>query len=193
MNATGTKQAENIVKTWNDTQTKIWDGLLEAMQGAAGGLKATQGWEQVYKNTLESCQESVNKALEAQTQWIRIWSEGLTSRGAPAEVAEGIRVMQQTAKTWIDAQGQVWASWFEIARKLDPSRVVGGWDKVLDAWQQAVRKAAEAQSQWFTSQATVAVREADAATSRDPGKATVAVREADAATSRDAGTKPTKL
>lgn len=151
-----TKQADSIVAGWTETQMKMWDSWLEAVLGATG-MKAPEGWEHVYKVTLTSLEGSVKTALEAQTEWTQMWAEGLPDgQGAPEEVVQGARLVQEMFKGWIETQRRLWDGWFEIARKLDPTVVTRGWERVLGPWQQTVRKAAEAQKEW----ATAATREA---------------------------------
>jgi hypothetical protein len=146
----GTKQAENTAKSWAETQLKIYDKWFETFQ-AASAPKAFQGLEQIRKTTIDSWEESVKSSLHAQAELGRIVVDTLGSWGpAPAQNGDGafLRQLREVVKSSTDAQTQIWSSWFDAARKLDVSLVTGSWDKLVEATQQAVRKAWEAQAEW---------------------------------------------
>ncbi|MGH2703754.1 MAG: hypothetical protein ACRDJ4_01260 [Actinomycetota bacterium] len=143
-----TKQAGGLFKTWTDTQVKVWDSWVQALRGSAG-FNATEGWEHVQKTTLETWEDAVRKALDAQSEWARVWTEGFVGgERTPEEVAEGARVVQEMVRSWIEAQQQLWEKWFDLAKKVTPATFTRGFEKVTEAWQQALRKATEAQREW---------------------------------------------
>ncbi len=143
-----TKQAEETFKSWTGAQKKLWDDWLKAVQGL-GKSQPTEVWEK----TVESWQESVKNTLDAQIEWTRLWAESLTTaKGTPKEMVEWAQQGQDMIKRWAETQRQVWESWFEVVKKLQPSTLGGNWglegQKFFQVWQQAIQKAQDAQAEW---------------------------------------------
>jgi hypothetical protein len=149
-----TKQAERAVKAWTDTQIKVWDSWFDTVQASTTSRSGM--WDQVRKSTIESLQKSVAKTLDAQAELTHVLTESLASIWSTAEDApDRVRIAEIDAltKSATEAQKQLWASWFDVAKKIESSQFAAGWQKVLDAWQQAIRKALETQAEWFEVQA----------------------------------------
>lgn len=152
------KQTEDIFKSWTEAQTKMWNDWLKAMQGFGGSPSS-----QVWGKTVEAWDESIKKTLDAQVEWTQRWAESFTtSKGAPKEMGEWAKQGEDMIKRWTDTQRQLWASWFAIVKKLDPSAAGVGvdWDrdgrKFLQGWQEAIQKALDTQAesvrQWTEAQ-----------------------------------------
>ena len=144
----GTKQAQEIFNSWIDTQKQMWDEWFKATQGFGKG-QGTEAW----RKTVEAWEESLKKNLNLQMEWTKLWADGFTSvRGAPEELLGWAQQGQDMMRRWADTQMQLWAGWFEIMKKLDPSTPGGGWqresEKVVLIWQEAVKKALDAQVEW---------------------------------------------
>jgi hypothetical protein len=149
-----TKQAERAVKAWADTQIKVWESWIDTIQASTSGRSGV--WDQVRKATIDSLEKSVSKTLDAQLELTHVLAETLSGYLSTAEdAAEKARIAEfdSITKSATDAQRQLWASWFDVAKKVDLTQFAAGWEKIVDAWQQAVRNALEAQAQWFEVQA----------------------------------------
>jgi len=143
-----TKQTEDMFKTWTEAQTKMWDEWLRAMQGFSRP-QASEAWGK----SVEAWEESVKKTLDAQNEWTRLWAASFTTvSGTPKEMVEWARQGQEMVRRWVETQKQLWEGWFQIAKRLDPSKVGGSWEqegqKFLQAWQDAVKKGMESQAEW---------------------------------------------
>jgi hypothetical protein len=143
------KQTEDTFKSWADMQRKMWDDWMKGIQN----LGRSQP-EQVWDKTLDAWEDSVKRTLDTQIEWTRAWADGLSSvKGTPSEMAEWARQGQEMATRWGETQRQLWQNWFETVRKLRPSAFGGSWDRegqrFVQAWQDAVHKALEAQAEWM--------------------------------------------
>jgi hypothetical protein len=144
-----TKQTEDLFKTWTDAQTKMWNDWLKAMQGF-GRPQASQVWEK----TIEAWEESIKRTFDAQKDWSRRWAESFTaSKGAPKEMIDWAKQGQDMMTHWTDTQKQLWESWFQIIKRLDPSAPGMNWggegQKFVQSWQDAVQKALDTQAEWL--------------------------------------------
>ncbi len=140
-----TKQSQDMFKTWTDTQKKMWEDWFQTMQG----LGASQPNE-VWKKTVDGWSDSINKTLDAQAEWIRVWADTAgTAKNMPKETAEWAKQGHDMMKRWTETQKQLWTTWFDIVRKLDPGKNWGqDGQKFLQGWQDAVKKAADTQAEW---------------------------------------------
>jgi gas vesicle protein len=144
-----TKQTEEILKTWTDVQKKSWEGWLETIKSYDASQPA-----QVWEKTINTWQDSVKRTLEAQAEGSRIWAESVTSvQGAPKEVAEWAKQVQEMTQRWTEVQQQLWDNWFEVAKKADPSKIGETWggsegQNILQAWQDVAQKVLNTQSEW---------------------------------------------
>lgn len=155
-----TKQAEQLVNTWSETQKKLWDNWLEAAQTMSGGanLKAL---ESERKKAVDAWEASVKKGLEAQTEWAKMWVDGLAAnKSTPKPTLEWAKQMQGMMKSWTNSQTELAHVWFEMVKKVDTSDMGDMWETqgkgMVKAWQEAVDKSVEAQhsmSQFWTQAA----------------------------------------
>ena len=152
-----TKQTEHLMNTWSDTQKKMWEGWLGAMNSSAN-LKMMEAER---KKALETWETSVQQGLAAQAEWAKLWTEGLSAnKSVPQPTLEWAKQMSAMMKSWTDTQQELSHLWFEMAKQMDPSQMGGSWDQqskgVVKAWQDAVDKSLEAQKTMsqFWSQAT---------------------------------------
>lgn len=150
-----TQQADRAVKAWVDTQMKVWESWVDAVESTTTSRSGL--WDQVRKSTLDALQQSVSKTLDAQAELTHVLSQSLAGIWTTSEDATNrarIAQISATTKTATEAQKQLWASWFDMAKKVDASQFGPAWQKVLEAWQKAIRTALDAQAQWFHAEAT---------------------------------------
>ena len=148
-----TKQAERAVKAWADTQIKVWESWIGTVEASTTGRSGL--WDQMRKSTLDSLEKSVAKTLDAQAELTHVLTESLAGIWTSADDGvDRVRISEIDAvtKSATEAQKQLWASWFDVAKKVETSQLAAGWQKILEAWQQAIRKALETQAQWFEVQ-----------------------------------------
>lgn len=145
-----TKQAEDMLKTWTNSQQAMWDSWLKTMQGFGTSSSTADTWEK----SIETWKESVKRALDAQTAWTQFWADSIASSpGATKQSTDWSKQLLDMTKRWTETQSQLWDSWFETIKKTDPSNMSQNWNteemqKIVQTWQEAAQRAMEAQMEW---------------------------------------------
>lgn len=145
-----TARAEEILRTWTDVQRKMWESWHDAMR-SAGTAQSTEAW----KETIAIWSEAVNRALQAQVEWTKFWTDSMTTGSTtPTEVAEWSQRIIDIMKSWAETQTQLSERWFETMKQADPTTMAAPWDskeaqKVVQDWQEATQKLLEAQMGWL--------------------------------------------
>lgn len=151
------KQTEDMFKTWSESQKTMWDTWLGMMQQGAAAPAQTSA---VWKATVETWEQVVKNSLNAQAEWTRIWVEGVTGSGLPKELAEWAQQTHEMTKRWGEAQQQLWESWFDLMKKVDPAHMPEDWEnesqKVFKSWQESTQKIMETQAEWVRRWSAVA-------------------------------------
>lgn len=142
------KQSEEMLKTWAETQKKMWDDWMKAVQGS-GKSPSTEVWEK----TVDTWNQTIQRLLDAQVEGARHWAENFTTaKGTPEETAEWAKRGQDIITRWTETQKQLWGSWFEVIKKLDASNMMN-WardgQKFIQSWQETIEKALDSQAEWF--------------------------------------------
>ena len=161
-----TKQTEELVTTWSNTQKQMWDNWLGAMESMSGDANL-QTFETERKKVVDTWEASVKKGLEAQAEWAKLWADNLkATKGTPKPMVDWAKQMQGMMKSWTDSQEELSKVWFEMVRKMDMTEMsdnMGDQSKqVVGAWQDAVDKSLEAQKNMteFWSQAAMMQKKA---------------------------------
>lgn len=141
------KQSEEMFKTWTETQKKLWEDCLKAMQGF-GKSPSTEVWEK----TVDTWHQTIQRVLEAQLEGARHWAESAsTAKGSTEETAEWAKRGQELITRGTETQKQLWGNWFEFVKKLDVSNMTNwGRDgqKFVQSCQETIQKALESQTEW---------------------------------------------
>ena len=146
------KQSEDMLKSWTETQKKMWDEWTKAMQGF-GKSPSTDAWEK----TVETWNQTIQRVLDGQVEGARLWAENITTtKGTPQEMTEWAKQGEDIITRWTETQKQLWGHWFEIVKKLDASNIMN-WtrdgQKFVQNWQETVQKAQDAQTDWLRTTA----------------------------------------
>ena len=143
-----TKQTEELVATWSDTQKQMWDNWLGAMESMSGNSNLEM-FETERKKVVDTWEASVKQGLEAQAEWAKMWADSLkANKGTPKPMVDWAKQMQSMMKSWTDSQEELSKVWFEMVRKMDMTEASNMGDQskqVVRAWQDAVDKSLEAQ------------------------------------------------
>jgi hypothetical protein len=145
-----TKQTGEMLKTWSETQKKLWDNWLETVQQGASKSQGTEIWQA----TINTWEETVKSMLEAQNEWVQTWARSFDTAklDLPKELKEWADQAQDMMKQWSEAQQQLWQSWFEMIKQVNPARMSGDWgtesQKMYQTWQESALKMMEAQKEW---------------------------------------------
>lgn len=142
------KQSEEMLKTWTETQKKMWDECMRTVQGF-GKSPSTEVWQKI----VDSWNQTIQKVLDTQVEGARVWAENLTTaKGTPQETAEWAKQGQDLITRSTETQKQLWGSWFEVVKKFDASNMMN-WprdgQKFLQSWQETIQKALDTQAEWL--------------------------------------------
>jgi hypothetical protein len=149
-----TKQANDMIKTWTGTQQRVWESWVETMQVSASGPS-----QEAWQKTVETWRNTVKQALESQNELARLWSEsvhalpGTAGVQAPAGMAEFMRNMLEMSKVFTETQTRFSENYFEMLKKADVEALARSWNpaqaqQIMQTWQDATKKAVEAQQEW---------------------------------------------
>lgn len=143
------KQSEEMFKSWTDTQKKIWDNWLEAVQKSTAPMQGAQVWQQ----TVKTWEDTVNNVLDAQNNWVDTWVNSFDPDGTPEEMAHWFKQTQGMMKKWNETQQGLWKNWFDLAKQVDVSKMTTSWEeqgeKAFKNWQDSMQKVMNAQMDWM--------------------------------------------
>ena len=145
-----TKQTEEMFKTWTETQKKMWDNWLETIDQGSMPAQAAETWQK----SLDTWEGAMKNILAAQNEWARMWTENLSgTKNVPKEMVEWAQQAQGMNQRWNDGQQQLWHSWFEAARKVEPGEMPEAWakegEKLFRNWQESAQQIMEEQIEWI--------------------------------------------
>ena len=143
-----TKQSQEMLQTWTDTQKKMWDGWLQTVQKSGAPFQNNEIWQK----TIETWESTVNSTLSAQSEWMQKWTGTLNSQeNVPDQFVKWAGQTEKMMEQWSSTQKQMWESWFEMMKKADLSKMAETFDaegkKAFEAWQQSAQKLQETQEQ----------------------------------------------
>jgi hypothetical protein len=134
-------------------QRRVWESWITPLKGLAAA--PGQGGAATYRQALELWEGAVKQALDAELEWTRLWSDGLSAaKGSSDPAASCARNTHEMMRAWTDAHKQLWESWFSTLRQWDPAASPAGdlWDKqartVLNAWEEAAKAAQQSMADW---------------------------------------------
>ena len=144
-------QFEEMMKTWTDTQKKVWDGYFETIQGL-NKPASTRMWEK----TVSMGEDMFKDLLKTQLQGVTAWVDGLAKmEGVPAQVVESARQFQEMTARWNKTQTELIENWFGMMKKFTPSNPAEAWTEMPQAmfkpWQDAFETVMDAQMKWMNT------------------------------------------
>jgi hypothetical protein len=144
-----TKQSEDMLKSWTDTQKKMWDNWLEMMQQGPSQAQAAQVWQK----TIETWEETVNSTLAAQGEWTKMWMDSLDTKNMPEETVQWAKQAEDMSQKWAEAQKQMWQGWFDMLKQADVTKMVSSWEgegqKAFQNWQDSAKQIMDTQMNWL--------------------------------------------
>jgi len=144
-------QFEHMMKTWTDTQKKMWDGYFETVQGM-NKPASTRMWE----STVSMGEDMFKDLLKTQLQGVTAWVDGLAKMdGVPAQVVESARQFQEMTARWNKTQTELIENWFGMMKKFTPSNPAEAWTEIpqtmFKPWQDAFETVMDAQMKWMNT------------------------------------------
>jgi len=146
-----TQSFEDMMKTWTESQKKMWDSFFETMQGL-GKSQSAQVWER----TISMGEQAFKNTFKTQSEWIQNWVKEMSAmEGVPAQAQETAKQFQKMYEQWSETQARLWVAWFDMLKKFDPSKGIGAWSETspspFQAWQDSTQKVMETQIEWMRS------------------------------------------
>jgi hypothetical protein len=143
-----TKQNEEMFKAWTEAQTKMWEAYTESVSSL--GKSPT---EKVWEQTIAAGEDLVKNSLTAQADWLKTWAENFKAlEGMPEQSTKTLNQFQEMTQQWKATQEKLWAAWFDMLKKFDPSQFAGAWSNIpkdpFQAWQESTKQVMEAQMEW---------------------------------------------
>jgi hypothetical protein len=143
-----TKQNEELFKAWTEAQTKMWEAYTESVSNF-GKSPGEKYWEQ----TIAAGEELVKNSLTTQAEWMKTWAENLKAQdGMPEQATESLEQFKEMTERWVATQSNLWAAWFDMLKKFDPSQFGGAWANVpkapFQSWQESTKQVMDAQMEW---------------------------------------------
>ena len=144
-------QAEDMVKAWTESQQKLWNTWLEALQNSPQSTSA-----KVWPEGISKWQESVDSTIDSQLGSLRKWAENAKNfESAPAETRNWANEGVQMVERWTGAQRQLWELWFEFLRKTEAGTAKEGgkehFEQLVQSWQDMTKQIMELQQDWASS------------------------------------------
>jgi hypothetical protein len=144
-------QYEDMLKTWTDTQKKVWDGYFDSVQGLNKSQSARM-WE----STLSMGEDMLKNMLKTQMEGLTAWVDGLAKmENVPPQTVESARQFQEMAARWNKTQAELLANWFSMLKKFIPATPTTDWTEMPQAmfktWQETTQNIMDAQVKWMNS------------------------------------------
>ena len=145
------QQVEDMMKTWTDTQEKVWNDFFNSVQGMSKSQSARM-WE----STLGVGEDMLTNMFKMQSEWLAAWVNGLAGmEGVPAQAVESARQFQEMATRWNKTQADLLKNWFGMLKKFAPTRPTDAWTEMpqnmFKSWQDTTESIMDAQVNWMRS------------------------------------------
>lgn len=137
---------ESVFKTWAESQQKLLTDWLDTLR-RFGGTPTLELWTK----TIDAWQSSVKETLDAQTEWTHQWTEVLArAKGTPEELQGLARQGREQLQQWVEAERDLWQSWFNVVRGIDFSPQMGEGSQagkhLLQLWQESAHRMIDTQT-----------------------------------------------
>ncbi len=144
-----TKQTDDMLQAWTDTQKKLWSSWAEATEQQASQTQLAETW----RKAVDTWEEAVKNGLETQKAVIGSLADSASAiPSIPKDLLDWAEQTQALSNRWTEAQSELWESYFGMVRKAVPVKMLGTIDdenqKLFAAWQESVEKVSAAQSAW---------------------------------------------
>ncbi len=144
------KQMQEAIKTWTDSQQKILEGVTKVMLEMVAP-PSTNAWEA----GIDLWEKGVRAFLETQADWTRLLMRGaatVVNKSDPN--GEWVERVQQITKLTTEFQEQYWKVWFSMLRQLDPIKnatLISEARSLTESWIENIQRAIKLQEEWLQS------------------------------------------
>ncbi len=152
-----TKQTEEMLQAWTDTQKRMWGGWVDAAEQQANQAQLADTW----RKAVDTWEAAVKNGLETQRELSKSLSDSAAAvPNVPKDLLDWAEQTEALGTRWNAARTELWETYFGMVRKAVPVKMLGTLDdenrKLFAAWQESVEKIGAAQSTWaqmWTAQA----------------------------------------
>jgi hypothetical protein len=143
------KQMQETIKTWTDSQQRILEGITNIMLEMAAP-PSTNPWE----FSIDLWEKGVKGFLATQNDWTRLWIRGVSAVTNQPDNSEWAQRIQQMTKLTLEFEEQFWQGWFTTLKQLDPiknANVINELKPLTEAWSANVQRGIQLQEEWLQS------------------------------------------
>lgn len=138
-------RVDDIVEPWTHFQQRLWDSWAGAVPWDPFGIPG-----QPYNVPLEIWEEFVNLGLQTLSDCHRICVNGsLPNSDISRLTVQWAEQMETITARWTHAQKQLCDAWLRSVKNRDSKHRTGPGNSVFDAYQYAIWKTFETQTQWM--------------------------------------------
>jgi hypothetical protein len=137
------EQSQTMMKTWMDSQQKIWEGWGEAAKQAT----ATP-WEQSLMLWEKNTRQMVDLQGKAFKSMLAAMGGNLMADNPLGK--QWLDNLEQMSQSLLKNQGQLWDNWYAMMRQMDPSRNLteANAHKMMEQWQGMMQQMMTMQAAW---------------------------------------------
>lgn len=145
------QQAQEMVNNWTESQKRLMDAYFESMTEMSKS-PSERFWDQ----TIATGKQAINNTLSTQREWVSAWVENLKNiQGLPSQAVDSAEQYRDMTNSWLDSQGQLWNSWFDMLKNIDMSQysgnISGTTSDPYQLWQENTKKMMETQADMMNS------------------------------------------
>lgn len=140
-----TDQIAEMQQKWVDQQRKLMTEWLESMKSGAVGMQPPD-WRQA----ADLMEQQVTSALDTQQRSLQAMIGNMRNmEGAPKELAQAAKQMEEGVERWTGVQNQMWKVWFDTLRDASSSAKSPG-ESMKQNWEDAIKRTMSIQEQWLS-------------------------------------------
>jgi hypothetical protein len=143
------KQMQETIKTWTDSQQRMLEGITKIMVEMAAP-PTTNPWE----FSIGLWEKGVNGFLETQADWTRLWIRGVNAATNKPETGDWAQRVEQMTKLTLEFQEQFWQDWFTTLKQIDPiknANWIAELQPLTEGWSAMVQRSIKFQEEWLQS------------------------------------------
>lgn len=140
-----TDQADEMARAWQRAQQQIWDGWLTSVSGPDAAPNT-------YRQTMSAWRTAVDGTLDAQSKALADWARAAGEASGDGDTSVWVRQGHDMMGRWLDAQRQMWTSWFQVASTMEPTGLGAAPSASADAmaeWRTTAKRVSEMQAEWL--------------------------------------------
>ena len=144
------KQMQEAIKTWTDSQKRILEGMTKIVVDFAAP-PSLNPWEY----SIDLWEKGVKSFLETQQGWSSLLIRGAnTATNTVDKDGEWGQRVEDLTKLTIEFEQKIWEAWFSILKQIDPVKnatTLNELKPLTESWSENVHRAIQLQEEWLQS------------------------------------------